>query len=1029
MNLNKPVGSIWTDEQWNAIFKDNANIIVSAGAGSGKTAVLTERVIFKLKNKVHINELIILTFTNAAAFEMKERIRAKIKKDSSLKKELDILDEAYITTFDGFALNVLKKYHYLLNIDKNINIIDNVYLEIIKHEFLDDIFKNSYKDPSFLNFINTYTVKDDLKIKNIIMNLYNKLSNILSKEEYLKSYITTYYSDVFIEEKLLEYKNIIKENINELFNIINELNSLSDNIIVKEIENSLLGLKSENYEILNYYKLPNIPFKKNDSFYDQARSLYDKLKERLNYIKELTTNSTEFKFDILKTLDSAQVIVDLLLKFDKKLLDFKFKNSLFEFSDIMQNVIKIFKEFPKVKEEYQDTIKEIMVDEFQDTNDINWELVNLISKNNLYLVGDIKQSIYRFRNANPKIFSNVYNQYSTDGITIDLNKNFRSRKEVLDSINLIFSHIMDEYLGGVNYDTKQKLEFGNTSYLDNKNNNNLEILSYEIEDKKYSKEEREAFIIASDIIDKVSSKYLIYDFKTSGLREVKYSDFVILIDRKGSFDLYKKIFEYKNIPLTVHKETDFSYNSLMYALKNLFKLISLYKENTNETKYAFISVARSFILELSDDLIFKNIDNFYGEFKEFFSIIEYLNNYKNTNSLSALVLETYKKFDLYLKIIKIGNVRENTLKLDYLLSKAKELENLGYNIQEFINYFELMNEYKTDISFKPVLENNNNTVNIMSIHASKGLEFPICYYSSLFKKFSTTDLKENFIFDKKYGFIIPIFKEGLADTIYKKLYELNYIKEDISERLRLLYVALTRAKEKIILLLPNEELNEYKFDDNLLVSKLERLDYNSFSAIFKSINKYLKSFIKEVNVFPSKDYEFERKLNINEKVEKQDFIIDTYEISINKNIVSKTNYSSIFSGENKDALLGIKIHEVLEYLDYNNFEEDLKKYDISNDTKEKIVKLFKMPFMENIKSSKIYKEFQFINDNIGVIDLLIENDKFIVVDFKTKNIDKLEYKKQVIEYVKYIKTITNKEVEGYIYSVIDSIYIKVNERD
>ena len=280
--------------------------------------------------------------------------------------------------------------------------------------------------------------------------------------------------------------------------------------------------------------------------------------------------------------------------------------------------INILKENIDVREELKYSFKEIMIDEYQDTNDLQEEFISMIENNNVYMVGDVKQSIYRFRNANPYIFKNKYDNYSKEDNTslkIDLNKNFRSRNEVLDNINIIFNKIMDDTIGGANYIESHQMTFGNNKYLeeDTKHSNELEIYNYEYNKEiNYDKEEIEAFILAKDIINKINNKYLIMDKETNKLRPINYNDICIIMDRAVNFDLYKKIFSYFHIPLTLYKDNTMNNDKDILVINNLIKLIIKIhnKEIDTEFKYLYTSISRSFIYKKSDQEIFNNfIDN------------------------------------------------------------------------------------------------------------------------------------------------------------------------------------------------------------------------------------------------------------------------------------------------------------------------------------------------------------------------------------------------------------------------------------
>ena len=445
----------WTLEQEQAINEEGKNIIVSAGAGSGKTAVLSERVIRKLKQKVNINELLILTFTNAAATEMKDRIRKKIKKDPSLKEQLDYLEQAYITTFDSYALSVVKKYNYLLNIPKNIKPIDSIIINIKKKQILNDILENLYKEKNekFLNLIDSFCTKNDDEITLAILKISSLLDKKYDKEEYLNNYIENYYNENTINNNIKKYTYNLIELEQEIENIFNELEQyISTDYYEKlaSILNKIFNPKNYNdlLQIKELPRLPNIPKDSPEEAKELKKQLTEKIKELKNKLKY--KDQEELKQGILKTKDYVEVLINIIKELDKQIVKYKQENNAYEFDDIAKMAIKVVKENPNIQEELKYTYNEIMVDEYQDTSDLQETFLKLIDNNNIYMVGDIKQSIYRFRNANPDIFKQKYEDYKNkiNGYKIDLVKNFRSRKEVLNNINEIFNLIMDKEIGG-----------------------------------------------------------------------------------------------------------------------------------------------------------------------------------------------------------------------------------------------------------------------------------------------------------------------------------------------------------------------------------------------------------------------------------------------------------------------------------------------------------------------------------------------------------------------------------------------------
>jgi len=1018
----------WTDEQLEAIEKSGTNIIVSAGAGSGKTAVLTERVIKKLKDGIKINELLILTFTNAAAAEMKDRIRRKIKEHDDLLENLDYLDSAYITTFDSFTLSLVKKYNYILNVSPNLSIIDSGIINMKKDEILDSIFDEMYLENNhlFINLINDFAIKNDTNLKKSIMKIIKSLELKSDMIDYLDSYINKYLSDKKIDGYIKEFNDLLLDEIKEIetnliyisesdyYEYYDEMVKALDNLVKARDYDEIL----ENINI----SLPRRP-KGSDDIKEYKENIDAIIKNLKGYLRFDSVLEIKESFQISKKY--IEIIIEIIKRFTKKVTDYKNSSDLYEFTDIELMAIKLLKENDYIREEIKYSYKEICVDEYQDTNDLQEEFINLIENDNVYMVGDIKQSIYGFRNANPSIFKEKYDKYSNNlgGIKIDLLKNFRSRGEVLDGINRIFCLIMDDLIGGANYVSTHQMVFGNLSYEENKNHNqnyDLEIFNYNYEDKIFSKEEIEAFIIGRDILKKVKEKYEVVDKYSSKLRNSNYEDFCIIMDRGTNYPTYKKVFEYLGIPLTIWEDKKLTNEIDVMLINNILGFILKIKnhEYDKEFKYCFMSIARSYLFEYSDDYIFKCFKNKDFKNNEIFEIsksisekIDVLNNYE----LLELIIN---KFNFYEKTLKVGNIEETIIRINNLFDIAKNLSNMGYTVFDFKNYIKDMIESDNEITYK-ISTNSSNSVKIMNIHKSKGLEFPVCYFSGYHKEFNTMDIKERFLFDNTYGIITPFFKDGVGSTILKDLLKNKYMIDNISERIRLFYVALTRAKEKMIIV---TSLDEEMRKANNLVDYNIRRKYKSFLSIMNSISLNLKDAITNINLDTlgiTKDYLFgSNKKDVLENNNTN--IINFKEISIDNSEIEKRHASKVInelisSEDTKKLEYGTKLHNIFEVTDFLNITEDnlykkqlkdfVDKLNITNET-------------------KIYKEHEFIfdEDNIlyhGIIDLvLIEDNVIKIVDYKLKNIDDEKYIDQLDVYYKYIKSIYDKEIKLYLYSIL-----------
>ncbi len=1016
---------VWTKEQNDAIYKSGTNIIVSAGAGSGKTAVLSERVIDKLKQGIHINELLILTFTKAAASEMKERIRKKIKKEN-LVQELDMIDAAYITTFDSFALSIVKKYHYLINVSKDVNIIEESVVKIKKEEFLDEIFEEKYRnDNDFKKLISDFCVKDDKEIRNQILNISDKLDMLIDKIDYLKNY---QFSD--INKDINSYLIYIKKQVLSLEDIITELSDYIDSEYLNKLYESINPLLSsvtyDEIKINSNLKLPPLP----RGSLDETKKIKDKLNKKIKSINDLCSyeNIDNIKDTILKTKDYVKVIIDIILKLTKKINYYKYQNDLYEFTDIALLAIKIVKEHPHIALELKNSFKEIMIDEYQDTNDLQEEFIKYISSNNVYMVGDIKQSIYRFRNANPNIFKNKYDSYSKEigGIKIDLNKNFRSRKEVLDDINLIFNLIMNDDIGGADYLKTHQMVFGNNAYINEgatKQDYDLEILEYENNNNNFSKDEVECFLIANDIKNKIDNNYQVFDKDELVLRKARYSDFVILLDRSANFDLFKKIFEYHQIPLNILKEEKMNNDQDIYVLNNLIKFVIKVnnKEYDSDFRYLFISIMRSFIYNEKDDVIFKYFlnKNYYDS-----DLFKKAKEISIDFSPSYVINEILEKFSFYEKLITIGNIEASLIKVDQIIDMANNLTD--YDIILFSNHLDKM--IRENYQMKYQINNDlGDAVKIMTIHKSKGLEYHICYFANMYKSFNIRELNEKFLYSNKYGIVTPYFDEGIGNTIYKTLIKEDYIKEEISEKIRLFYVALTRAKEKMIMVIPYSEINS--FNKELVLKNDIKEQYRSFLDIINSIKNRLEKYLIKVDVLNlTKDYNLIKENNYDifelEKLNVENIIVENEEIK-ESNFSKKIN--EVITKDKKKLLkFGTEFHELLENLDFN------KEINLENKFyQEKISNFLKSDILKNYQDAKIFKEYEFmyIKDDIkyhGIIDLMLEYDDHIdIIDYKLKNIDDKKYVEQLTGYKNFIESKSNKKVNLYLYSIIDSKFLTI----
>ena len=1021
----------WTNEQQLAIKHEGENIIVSAGAGSGKTAVLSERVLRKLKSGVGIKQLLILTFTKAAAAEMRERIRANIKKNPDLASQLLELDGAYITTFDSYSLSLVKKYHYLLNVSKNIQIGEASVFTIRENEFLDEILMRRYENPTanFTKLIYDFCTKDDDSLKKSILKINHALDLRYDKVEYLTSYIDTFYQPDTIESYCHLYVSKLFSLQEEMQNIIESLCPLLEEKVSEKVYSFYRKfLDSKTYDEMVGSLDERAPQTPRNSE-DDVKAYFAKLSELRKRAKDylMYPSYQEMKDAIWATEGYAKEIVSILLELDQKMMELKHEEDTYDFTDISKMAIQLLLDHPDIKEEVKQSFQEIMIDEYQDTSDLQETFISLIANHNVYMVGDIKQSIYRFRNANPYIFKEKYENYQKgiDGFKIDLNKNFRSRKEVLDNVNLMFDLLMDSVVGGANYKASHRMVFGNTSYEEqgkSDTSHQMEVYRYDYDkSSEYNKEEIEAFWIAQDIKKKIESGYLVYNFKEENAkpRPCKYQDFVIMLDRSTNFGLYKKIFTYFGIPLAVKKDESIKSTTDLLLFSNILTFIFKIYHHEYDTMYyhTYASIARSFLFSLSDQEIFQTITGKRITESSIYQLAEPIAKELDGLSTTELLDRILTAFSYYEKLLSVGDIDSALARIDNLKRIAKGFESIGMTPSMFQEYLvELTENDQLDLKYK-VSEDASNAVQIMTIHASKGLEFPICYFASLDVKFNMRDMNDRFLYDNKTGIITPYFKEGIGDTILKSLYKERYTMEEVSEKIRLFYVAVTRAKEKMIFVLPSREWDKGTDYDS-------KVSWSSLADMLDSIRDVLSPYtlsidLKEIplthayHTLTKKEYP----TSFSHYVEEE---ISIPVKPIGQERFSKTTSHILSKQELRAMKFGEHMHEVFESIDilHPNLEK-LSKFE-----KEKVTLFLKHDIVRNAPQA-VYQEYEFMTEldgkmQHGIIDLLLQyENRYVIIDYKLKEVTDEAYRKQLDGYKKYIYQKTGKPVEAYLYSILD----------
>ena len=1076
----------WTKEQKRAIQEKGSNILVAAAAGSGKTTVLVERIIQKIiKDKIDIDRLLIVTFTNAAASEMRERIlNALYKKidedpnDAHLQRQIVLLNKASICTIDSFCLDVVKNNFYEIGISPNFRIADNTELEILKQEAIEDLFEELYlnKDKNFTYLINTYaSYKGDENLKEIVLRIYDQIQSNPFPEEWLFSKIEEFNVKDKLDKDFKEsvwgkilienYKNEITDEINNLKLIKNKISKytelekyvlvlLNDIESLEEVLNSLDSWDKA-YEVANNFKFKTWPSDRKIvmELKDIAKGRRDHIKEKFKKItgKTFIYKSREAYEDIYSMYNSLKSIGELINKFSKIYIEKKNEKNIMEFGDIEHSALNILmkkdedgKRVPSdVALKLKDRFDEIAIDEYQDSNLVQEYILTSISNGkNIFMVGDVKQSIYKFRQARPELFLDKYGKYSINtneyGTKIQLFKNFRSRKSVLDITNLIFSNIMSERLGDINYTEEEYLNYAanfeepenivnyagkaelhiidlknsdnekeDDIYIDNDNDDDNESKEDIIEDektenRKLEKVEIEAKYVAYEIKRLINSDYKIFD-KNEGYRNIKYRDIVILLRATSSIsNIFEK--ELYDLGIPVFSDTSEDYLESL----EIQRIISLLKIIDNPYQdIPLLSVLRSPICDFSDDeitsirLVNRNC-YFYTSLEEALDsnkieestkikINNFIKNIKKWREeekylkLNELIWKIYidTGYYSYVGFTKNGELKQANLKL--LFEKAKDYEKVSFKgLFNFIKYLEKIKKSNSDMGSAKLIGENENVVRIMSIHKSKGLEFPVVFLSRSDKQINMRSLNENILIDQDIGLgpkYINYERKIEYNTLARESIRLKSRLDSISEEMRVLYVGLTRAKEKLIITgvkndferdfeNKKELLNIYENENNsnkinhLLIQKyISYLDW--IELVYLNNKENIEDYI-DLKIINEKNLSFDEEeeksierlvFSDNKDVKNVDRLLNWEYSNIQDTIIpSKTSISKIKeikNAKNKEQVIkeSLENKEELE----NSIENLIEDETTEMDKYEKEVSEIKPKFMQNTKITAAQK--------------------------------------------------------------------------
>ena len=895
------MGVSWTTEQQQVIDLRNRNILVSAAAGSGKTAVLVERIVKIITDKNHpvdIDHLLIVTFTNAAAAEMLERIGNAIEKaldeqpgNEHLLRQLTLIHNAQITTIDSFCLYVVRNHFHEIDLEPNFRIGDEGELKLLREDVLGRVLEQNYEEPSeaFSDFVEGYASgRTDAALNEMILQLYEFSRSYPWPEKWLDSFVGAYRIETREELDRAEWLAPLTENIcfvlKDCEQLLKQALAITQQDDGPDMYEKAVRSDLEKYESLSkltsfcelsvalsdikYDRLASSRgFEGNPDKLELVKSLREQAKDVVKKLcKQYFFCSPEMMIEQLeRTEPMLEEVVRLTKQFADEFAAAKRRKNLVDFHDVEHFALQILvdeetEKAKKTAEEFRDTFEEIMIDEYQDSNEVQETLLRSISReergeNNIFMVGDVKQSIYRFRLARPELFMKKYDSYSLEESTtqrIDLHKNFRSREEVLTCTNDIFYKIMARSLGNVEYDAEAALYPG-ASYpvsadfipeilLADSNDELLE--DTELTDKKTL----EAKIVAEEIKHLMKTQQ-VTDKAAGTLRAAHYSDIVILLrSLSGWADSLVEVLNGNGIPAHTVSSTGYFSTVEVQTVLSMLRLLDNPRQDIpmaavlrspmaglTDEELAVLRLEdgsvpfHEAVLELAEGLYEedgqkeisdseadrkqgRNADEKTENHIEITAHRKLLKFYKKYKQLRQLVPDTpiHELIEIilretgyghYVAAMPAGNRR--TANLNMLLEKAAAYEKTSYKgLFHFVRYIDELQKYDVDFGEADMVGENEDVVRIMSIHKSKGLEFPIVIVSGMGKNFNKQDTRSKMVLHPELGIGLDYMdgkKRIKSPTIAKKAIAKQIDLENLGEELRVLYVALTRAKEKLIL--------------------------------------------------------------------------------------------------------------------------------------------------------------------------------------------------------------------------------------
>lgn len=854
----------WTEEQEKVIQLRNRSLLVSAAAGSGKTAVLVQRIISMVMDEVHpldIDRLLVVTFTNAAAAEMRERvgtaIEAALEKDpynQHLQRQLTLVHNAQITTIDSFCIRILRDHFHKIDLEPGFRIADEGELKLLREDVCEAVLEEFYEkaDPEFLRFADSYSqAKNDLQIKEMVLKLFHYSESYPWPEEWLESCVQQYEAadEEALEQKpwMQDFLSYMKVRVGDLIRALEHLLDLTRDadgpyMYEASVQDDLYQLYAlQECEHFSQWQaaITGINFKNigrakkyegSEQKKDAVKSGRDRIKDQIvKWKKTIFASPLETQLQRLnQTSGMVRMLVLVTQAFAKQFALEKQQKNMLDFSDVEHYALRVLvdpvtKELTETALEYQQQYQEVMIDEYQDSNYVQEMILNSISgkgksAHNLFMVGDVKQSIYKFRMAKPEIFLEKYNRFERMGDGPDrkiiLSKNFRSRAAVLNVTNRVFEKIMIRELGGIVYDEENALYPGadyegedpavelliaDTSVMEGEEN-----LENDVEAK-----ELEAEMAALRLKELYDSGFRVRDKADGKMRQVRYSDMAVLLRSMGSYkDVYERVLKSKGIPVRcpVRKGCFDAFEVKMVleflsvidnprqdipltaVLKNMFHM--------SEEEIAQIKLAGG------QDSMYENVMAAGEVTEQFRTLLEKYRREKTYRTIYDLINEILEDtgFEYFIAAFPDGTMRLANLSM--LKERASIYQQGSYSgLFNFIRYIEKNQEYEVQQETMSGA-GEEDAVTIMVIHKSKGLEYPVVLAGALGKRFNQEDASRKVVLHQTFGIGMDRYdteKNRKSSTLVKRAIAGQIVMENMAEELRVLYVAMTRAKEKLIL--------------------------------------------------------------------------------------------------------------------------------------------------------------------------------------------------------------------------------------